>query len=163
MLACSVIAKLWKETYANASLLEENVICITFGQPLIQIPPLQEAIEAFPKLEKTIHQIFNKEDIIPGLLHYYRLGCLHFTKMKSLGSQLSTSKPKSNGSNDNPGARVVRMLMMSGNTNCLLIIYYPLLQDFSCQFGQLFLPDMATLQKVANKKVAYKAFRLCTL
>ena len=53
MLACNVTAKLWRETYASVGLLK-NVICISFGQPLIKIPSVQEAVQDFPGLEEMI-------------------------------------------------------------------------------------------------------------
>ncbi len=110
-MACNVIAKLWRETYANVSLdvLKKNVVCICFGLPLIQILQVQEAIKDFPSIEETIHSIYCKDDVIPGLLHYFRQGCMHYTTLKSLGSIAATvkSSTKQNGSNENLGAQVV--------------------------------------------------------
>ena len=44
------------------------MICITFGQPPIDIPYVQETINNNPKFENTIHSIYDQEDIFPKLL-----------------------------------------------------------------------------------------------
>ena len=77
MLACCVAANIWEMSYISAKVLEKNVVCITFGQPLITIPFVQNVMKKFPQFEATIHSIFDKEDIIPRLLRYFRVGCIH--------------------------------------------------------------------------------------
>lgn len=98
MLACCVTTKLWREPTSalNTALLRNNVTCITFGQPLIRIPYVQETIEVFPLLEQTIHLVLNKEDYIPGLLHYYEIGC----RMKAIALAQSTGKSTTSESVD---------------------------------------------------------------
>ena len=78
MLACCVAANLWEETYVNIDTLQKNVICITFGQPMINIPFVQEAIKHFPQLRNTIHLIYDKEDIFPLVFRYFSIGCIHY-------------------------------------------------------------------------------------
>lgn len=68
MLACCNAARLWKETFIGVDVLEKNVICITFGQPLMTIPYVQEAVQNHANFENTIHSIFDQEDIFPRLL-----------------------------------------------------------------------------------------------
>ena len=78
MLACCIAANIWRRSQINADVLKEQVICITFGQPLISIPFVQEVIEDYPKFEATICSMFNKDDVIPGLLQYFSIGCMHY-------------------------------------------------------------------------------------
>lgn len=78
MLACCVTANLWKETYVSIDTLQKNVICITFGQPMINIPFVQEAIKHFPQLRNTIHLIYDKEDVFPFMFRYFNIGCIHY-------------------------------------------------------------------------------------
>lgn len=68
MLACCNAARLWKESYLPIDVLEHNVICITFGQPLVAIPYVQETVNTITKFENTIHSIYDREDIFPRLL-----------------------------------------------------------------------------------------------
>ena len=68
MLACCNAARLWKESVIPVDILEDRVICITFGQPLVAISYVQETINAIAKFENTIQAIFDQEDIFPRLL-----------------------------------------------------------------------------------------------
>lgn len=78
MLACCVAANLWKETYVSIDTLQKNVICITFGQPMINIPFVEIAIKHFPQLRNIIHMIYDKEDVFPFVFRYFNLGCIHY-------------------------------------------------------------------------------------
>ena len=78
MLACCIAANIWRRSPINADVLKEQVICITFGQPLICIPFVQEVIQNSPQFESTIYSMFTKDDIIPGLLQYFHIGCVHY-------------------------------------------------------------------------------------
>ena len=78
MLACCVAANLWKTSHISATTLEQSVVCITFGQPLIKMKFFQEVAKDYPQLEKTIHSIFWKEDMIPQILRYFGIGCLNY-------------------------------------------------------------------------------------
>lgn len=68
-MACCNAARLWKETYIGIDVLEKNVICVTFGQPLVAIPYVKETIKKYSKFEETIHCIYDDEDIFPKLFH----------------------------------------------------------------------------------------------
>ena len=70
MLACYVAASLWKESFITMDILERNVTCITFGQPLIGIPFnfISEAISLSEKFRNSIHAYLDREDIYPALL-----------------------------------------------------------------------------------------------
>lgn len=78
MLACYVAANLWKMSFISGDVLEKNVVCITFGQPLIPIPYVEEAIKNFPQFEATIHAVYDKDDFFPRVLYYYNVGCKHY-------------------------------------------------------------------------------------
>ena len=80
MLACCVGARLWAST-TEAQILLERVVCITFGQPFLQIKMVQEEIEICPQFEESIHSIFYKEDFVPHML-----GCLDESYITSLPS-----------------------------------------------------------------------------
>ena len=96
MLACCVAANIWRRSPINADVLKEQVICITFGQPLISIPFVQEIIRnSGPQFESTIYSMFTKDDIIPGLLQYFHIGCVHYqpgstSPMKTLSAANGT-------------------------------------------------------------------------
>ncbi len=68
MLACCIAARLWKESFIGTDVLEKNVICITFGQPLLAIPYVQKTVDNNPKFESTLHCIYDQEDAFPRLL-----------------------------------------------------------------------------------------------
>lgn len=78
MLACYVAANLWKTSFISGDVLEKNVVCITFGQPLIPIPYVEEAIRDFPQFEATIHAVYDKDDFFPRVLYYFNVGCKHY-------------------------------------------------------------------------------------
>lgn len=68
MLACYNAARLWDKATISVDVLEKNVACITFGQPLLPIPYVQDTIRKYAKFENTIHSVFDEEDIFPKLL-----------------------------------------------------------------------------------------------
>ena len=68
LLALSLAALLWKLPYLSADLLTEDFICITFGQPIINLPVVQEVTEECPEFESIVHTIFAKADLIPKFL-----------------------------------------------------------------------------------------------
>ena len=77
MLASCFTSHLWRAgILLSEALLQNNVMCVTFGQPLISIPYVQNTIQRFPQLENTIHLVLNKEDKVPSVLHYFHLGCI---------------------------------------------------------------------------------------
>ena len=96
MLACCIAANIWRRSQINADVLKEQVICITFGQPLISIPFVQEVIrDCGQQFEGTIYSMFNKDDAIPGLLQYFHISCVHYqhgsrSPMKTLSATNGT-------------------------------------------------------------------------
>ena len=89
MLACCNAARLWTETCINIHDLKKNVLCITFGQPLVAIPYVQEAVKKYAEFENTIHSVYDQEDIFPKLLHYYSTGCKYCHTMKGTTKALT--------------------------------------------------------------------------
>ena len=78
LLACYIAANIWKNSYISIDELKRSVACISFGQPLVTLSFIQDVIKKFPTFEDTIHSIFDKEDIVPRLLRYFRVGCIHY-------------------------------------------------------------------------------------
>ena len=77
MLASCVTSNLWRAGFLlSVALLQKNVTCITFGQPLINIPFVEHTLARFPELEDTIHLVLDKQDKVPGLFHYFHVGCI---------------------------------------------------------------------------------------
>lgn len=72
MLACCNAARLWNDTCINVDVLEKSVTCITFGQPLLSIPYVQEVLSKYPKFEDIVHSVFDQDDAFPKLFrnHY---------------------------------------------------------------------------------------------
>ena len=71
MLACYVTATLWKESYIPVTDLEKNVVCVTYGQPLIKVPLVEQVIKDFDHFQDTVYHVFDREDIFPRVLRYY--------------------------------------------------------------------------------------------
>ena len=95
MLACYVTANLWKKSFISGDVLEKNVLCITFGQPLVGIPYVEEAIKAFPQLEATIHSVYDKEDFFPRVFHYFAAGCHYYHSSSQAVKNLSQATAES--------------------------------------------------------------------
>ena len=70
LLALSLTALLWKLPYLSADFLKENLICVTFAQPLITIPVVQEIAEECLEFESTVHSIFMRADLAPQLMKF---------------------------------------------------------------------------------------------
>ena len=62
---------MWQNPLLGDDLLKENVVCVTFGQPLINLPVVLEAIEASPDLESSLHSVFVKEDLVPRVMQFF--------------------------------------------------------------------------------------------
>ena len=71
-------AQLWLLPHTRTDQLTSNVICITFGQPLIQSELLTHAAESFPKFKENIHAIGLEDDGLPSILE--KLDHLTFSK-----------------------------------------------------------------------------------
>ena len=70
MLAVCITAQLWHNTMADQQALAKHIICITFGQPLMQLKMVEEEIGFSPQFEKSIHCILYKDDLFPVVLGY---------------------------------------------------------------------------------------------
>ncbi len=71
MLACFVAAILWKDSCIPIEALEKNVVCITYGQPVISIPCVQQVIKDIPHFHDTIYCVFEKADVLPSVSRYF--------------------------------------------------------------------------------------------
>ena len=71
-------AQLWLLPHTLTDQLMSNVICITFGQPLIQSDLLTHAAESFPKFKHNVHAIGLEDDGFPSILE--KLDSLTFAK-----------------------------------------------------------------------------------
>ena len=69
MLACYVAASIWNSSVIRPEEFKCRVICITFGQPLISIPHVEEIMKS-PEFRESVHLIFDKNDLIPRLLRF---------------------------------------------------------------------------------------------
>ena len=70
MLASCISARLWHNTMADQEALAQRMICITFGQPLLQMKMVEEEICISPQFEQSIHCIFIKDDLVPLTFSY---------------------------------------------------------------------------------------------
>ena len=66
-MACCVIANLWQKSSFHTDSLLKRVVCITFAQPFLHIPMVQEVIAMSPHFEQSIHSIFYKDDCVPQI------------------------------------------------------------------------------------------------
>lgn len=111
MLACYVAANLWKRSFISGDVLQKNVLCITFGQPLVAIPFVEEAIKDFPQFEATIHVVYDKDDLFPRVLRYFGVGCQHYYNSSQTMKALSQSAP-------------VETCTIMGNTMVIRVLIY---------------------------------------
>ena len=70
MLAMCITSQLWHCAMADQQALSERIICITFGQPLMQLKMVEEQISFSPQFEQSIHCVFRQEDVFPVVLSY---------------------------------------------------------------------------------------------
>lgn len=63
-------ASIWNSSVISPEEFKCRVICITFGQPLISIPHVEEIIKTSREFRESIHLIFDKNDSIPRLLRF---------------------------------------------------------------------------------------------
>ena len=68
VLAQMVAAQLWLLPHTRTDQLMSNVICITFGQPLIQSELLTHVAESFPDFKNSVHAISLKDDNLPSVM-----------------------------------------------------------------------------------------------
>ena len=58
-------AQLWQLPQTKTEKLLSNVICITFGQPLIQSDLLTQVVEIDPDFRNSIHAVGSENDRFP--------------------------------------------------------------------------------------------------
>ena len=68
LLACSVHAKVWNLPNISPH-IKENLVCITFGQPHIPIPWLDDLAE---DSVSTVHAVQFERDLVPRLLRLFQ-------------------------------------------------------------------------------------------
>ena len=78
VLAQMLAAQLWLLPQTHTDQLMSNVICITFGQPLIQSDLLTHVAESFPDFKDNVHAIGSEVDGLPYIME--KLDHLIFTK-----------------------------------------------------------------------------------
>ena len=100
LLACAVAAQVWHSSYISSQHLQENLVCITFAQPHLEVPQLEEVARECPDIWSTIHCIYYKEDLVPRLVRILDHPC----------SQILT---KLESAEDKPEVRMKRPLMES--------------------------------------------------
>lgn len=78
VLAQMLAAHLWLLPHTHTDQLMSNVICITFGQPLIKSDLLTHVAESFPAFKQNVHVIGLEDDSFPSIME--KLDHLIFTK-----------------------------------------------------------------------------------
>ena len=78
VLAQMVAAQLWLLPHTRTDQLMSNVICITFGQPLVQSLLLTHVAESYPDFKNSIHAIGLKNDNLPTIME--KIDSLTITK-----------------------------------------------------------------------------------
>ena len=61
-------AQLWLLPQTHTDQLMSNVICISFGQPLIQSDLLTHVAESFPDFKDNVHAIGSEVDGLPYIM-----------------------------------------------------------------------------------------------
>ena len=77
VLAQMLAAHLWLLPLTNTDKLTSNLICITFGQPLIRSDLLTHVAEIFPDFKKNVHAIGSDNDSFPAIIE--KVDCLTST------------------------------------------------------------------------------------
>ena len=75
LVACAVTAQVWHSSYISSQHLQENLTCITFAQPHLEVPLLEEIARECPSIAGTIHCIYYNEDLIPRLARILDHSC----------------------------------------------------------------------------------------
>ena len=110
LLACYVAAYIWRASCLDVARLQKNVMCITFGQPLFNIPYVQEMLQIYGSaFEQTLHLVLDKEDIVPPILCYIGIGCI--LKSHSL-AKTATVQMKSTSSEPERLKAVCHMIIL---------------------------------------------------
>ncbi len=93
LLACSIVVRIWQEGYISAHLLQENLSCITFGQPHLPVPQLAELAKDRPMISSTIHAVYYEEDLVPRMMRFLDQPCSTLIPEKEPGLQLKVKEP----------------------------------------------------------------------
>ena len=67
-MASTVAACVWETPFITSDHLKENMLCITFGQPLVSVEVVQRVVRNRPEIISTLHSIYLEDDHIPSLL-----------------------------------------------------------------------------------------------
>ena len=67
-MAQMLVGQLWLLPQINTEQLMSSVICITFGQPLIQSDLLKNVVEIYPDFRNNVHAICSSNDNFPLLV-----------------------------------------------------------------------------------------------
>lgn len=70
LLACSVTAKLCREPDLSVEQLQRNLVCITFGQPMVSINVIQETAQQIPVFNTIVHSVLLSKDVVPFVLRF---------------------------------------------------------------------------------------------
>ena len=70
LLAIHLTAAMWKLPLITTDILKKNLACITFGQPLINLPLVKEVMEESPEFTSTVHLVFTREDTVPRVAKF---------------------------------------------------------------------------------------------
>ena len=119
-LACGVLTNMLKSNPLQQQLLEENVACITFGQPPLVEADLENLVTQQPFLSKCFHYVHLDDCVKPLLLKY----CL--TDQSSLNTEGSLSVAVSCYCCSKRTSSVIITLLL---TTCVFFHYrvYPLI------------------------------------
>ena len=78
LVACAIASRVWDVDTTGciwSRLLKENLVCITFAQPLIPVPLLPKVAQERSELISTIHTIYWEGDLVPRLSRFLNECC----------------------------------------------------------------------------------------
>ena len=68
LIACMASFVLWKDSsFIGSDELKANTMCLTFGQPIINMPCISDLVQKYPDFTATLHQVYLKSDLIPQI------------------------------------------------------------------------------------------------
>ncbi len=68
------MANLCRESYLTSDQISSNVVCITFGLPLVNIASVMETAQQIPVLNTILHNVLMENDILPKILTFLQNG-----------------------------------------------------------------------------------------
>ncbi len=101
LLASYVTATLWKESCIHVPItdLQKNVVCVTYGQPLVKVPLVEHVVKCYEHFQDTVYHVYDKEDTFPRVLRY-------FSSKQHTMTPLAPSSTKTEVSSDLGGSQV---------------------------------------------------------